>query len=105
MYKIGVFSKMNRITIKTLRHYDEIGLLKPCYVEEQSGYRFYSAEQLPRLHQILMLKEIGLSLQEIRIAIESGMSTEQMVHMLENKQAEVLRNLYLEQAGPWRVAD
>ncbi len=65
MYKIGLFSKMNKVTIKALRYYDEIGLLKPALVDEFTGYRYYTAEQMPRLHRILMLKGIGFSINEI----------------------------------------
>ncbi|WP_410768053.1 MerR family transcriptional regulator [Fontibacillus sp. BL9] len=103
MYKIGVFSKMNRITIKTLRHYDELGLLHPAYVEEFTGYRYYSADQLPRLHQILVLKEIGLSLQEIKQALEPSATNEQMVALLENKRSEVLQTLIAEQQKMRRI--
>lgn len=65
MYSIGDFSKINKITPKTLRHYDRIGLLKPALINEQTGYRFYSAEQLPVIRKILMLKELGFALCEI----------------------------------------
>lgn len=73
MFQIGLFSKMNRITTKTLRHYDEIGLLKPAYVDDFTGYRYYSSEQLPRLHTIIGLKQLGLSLDQIKsLLIESA---------------------------------
>ena len=66
LYRIGVFSQMNHITVKTLRHYDEIGLLKPAYVDEDSGYRYYTSNQLLPLHKILALRDMGFSLEEIR---------------------------------------
>lgn len=78
LYKIGMFSQMNKVTIKTLRHYDEIGLLKPEYIDETNGYRYYTSAQLPRLHQILSLKEIGFSLEEIRLVLE-GASEEKLL--------------------------
>lgn len=62
MYSIGDFSKINKITPKTLRHYDRIGLLKPALIDERTGYRFYSVEQLPVIRKILMLKELGFKL-------------------------------------------
>ncbi|MFE0558831.1 MerR family DNA-binding transcriptional regulator [Paenibacillus sp. NPDC058910] len=46
MMKISAFAKVSGISIKTLRYYDELGLLKPAHVDEQSGYRYYSEEQL-----------------------------------------------------------
>lgn len=71
MYKIGIFSKINHITTTTLRHYDEIGLLIPEYVDNLTGYRYYSSSQLPKLHKILNLKEMGLSLMEIKGVLDN----------------------------------
>lgn len=65
MYSIGEFSKINRITPKTLRHYDKLGLLKPVKVDDWTGYRYYSAEQLPIISKILMFRDFGFSLHEI----------------------------------------
>lgn len=62
MFKIGDFSKFSRVSVKTLRYYDEIGLLKPETVDSNTGYRYYSAEQLPRLNSIVGLKELGMNL-------------------------------------------
>ncbi len=66
MYKIGMFAAMNHVTIKTLRHYDEQGLLIPAYIDGMNGYRYYKAGQIADLHQILALKNIGFSLDEIK---------------------------------------
>lgn len=71
-YRIGVFAQMNRVTIKTLRHYDEIGLLKPEFVDDTNGYRYYTSKQLPHLHQIIALKDIGFSLEEIHAILQGG---------------------------------
>ncbi|MDV3426284.1 MAG: helix-turn-helix domain-containing protein [Bacillota bacterium] len=73
MYQIGQFSQMSKTTIKTLRYYDEIGLLKPEQVDDFTGYRFYSTQQLLKLHYIQAFKQIGLSINEIKI-IMSGQS-------------------------------
>lgn len=62
MFSIGEFSKMAKTTVKTLRHYDEIGLLAPAYVDTYSKYRFYTSNQLVIIHQIQSLRQIGLSL-------------------------------------------
>ncbi|MBF4695766.1 MerR family transcriptional regulator [Fusibacter ferrireducens] len=70
MFQIGLFSKMNRVTTKTLRHYDEIGLLKPAFVDQQTGYRYYGSTELVRLNKIIALKQLGLSLQEIQELID-----------------------------------
>jgi DNA-binding transcriptional MerR regulator len=66
MFRIGDFSRLARVTIKTLHHYDEAGLLQPKHVDRQSGYRYYDASQLPTLHRILLLKDLGFSLEQIR---------------------------------------
>ena len=52
MFKIGDFSKLTKVTVKTLHHYDELGLLKPAQVDRFTSYRYYSADQLPRLNRI-----------------------------------------------------
>lgn len=70
MFQIGDFSKLNKISIKTLRYYDQIDLLKPQKIDDHTGYRYYSAQQLTRLHRILALKDVGFSLQEISILLD-----------------------------------
>ena len=55
MFKIGDFSKFSRVSVKALRYYDEIGLLKPVKVDQLTGYRYYSVEQIPRLQRIIGL--------------------------------------------------
>lgn len=64
-HKIGEFSKMAKVTIKTLRHYDEMDLLKPASVDRWNGYRYYSSEQLNDICKIKAYREVGLSLEEI----------------------------------------
>ncbi|MCA9971180.1 MAG: MerR family transcriptional regulator, partial [Anaerolineales bacterium] len=65
MFKIGDFSKLGQVSTRMLRHYDNLGLLVPDHVDEWTGYRYYSLQQLARLHRIVALKEMGLSLQQI----------------------------------------
>jgi len=65
MFRIGEFSKMSKTTIKTLRYYDEIGLLKPEEIDKFTGYRIYTTSQLVQLHRIQELRQIGLSISEI----------------------------------------
>jgi DNA-binding transcriptional MerR regulator len=64
MHSIGRFSTLGRITIKTLRYYDEIGLLRPARVDPTTGYRYYAAAQLDALNRILVFKDLGFSLRE-----------------------------------------
>jgi DNA-binding transcriptional MerR regulator len=58
MFKIGEFSRIGRVTIDTLRHYDALGLLKPAKVDPSTGYRYYTATQLQTLNRIFALKEV-----------------------------------------------
>ena len=65
MYKIGEFAKLTGASIRTLRYYDEIDLLKPDNIDLFTGYRYYSEKQLKDYKLILDLKDIGFSLDEI----------------------------------------
>lgn len=65
MYKIGDFSKKVSIPVKTLRYYDEINLFKPSYIDDFTGYRYYTDEQIEQIKKIIMLKELNLSLKNI----------------------------------------
>lgn len=67
---IGKMAKINRISIPTLRLYDEKGLLKPRYIDPESGYRYYDIDQNARLDIIAYMKELGMSLSEIKEALE-----------------------------------
>lgn len=66
MLKIGEFAKTFNVTIKTVRFYEEKELLKPCYIDKYSGYRYYDEENIKQMNQILWLKKLGFSLDEIK---------------------------------------
>ena len=70
LYKIGKFSKLVNVPVKTLRYYDEINLFKPQEIDLFSGYRNYSEKQIDDLEVILSLKEVGFSLEEIKKILE-----------------------------------
>ena len=89
MFKIGEFSKVARVSGRLLRYYDEIGLLQPLEIDEFTGYRYYSASQLPRLNRILALKDLGLSLDQIRRMIDDDISPDEIRGMLLMKQTQV----------------
>ncbi len=82
MLKIGDFSSLSQVSIKTLRYYDESGLLTPASVDPATGYRYYSASQLSRLHRILALKDFGFTLDQIAKVLNEGITAEQMRGML-----------------------
>ncbi len=93
MLKISEFSRLTQVPVKTLRYYDDIGLLKPHSVDAFTGYRYYSAEQLPRLNRILALKLLGFSLEQVRDVLDEGLTAEQIRGMLRLKRAELQQQL------------
>ena len=93
MFKIGEFSKLVQVPVPTLRYYDQVGLLKPVEVDRMTGYRYYSASQLPRLHRILALKGLGFSLEQIGVALAEGLTLEQMRGMLRLRHAQISQQL------------
>lgn len=103
MLRIGDFSKLSQVSIKTLRYYDEVGLLKPLKVDRANGYRFYSANQLPRLNRILALKDLGFSLEQIAQVLAEEISVEQLRGMLRLKRAELQQHLLEEQERLARI--
>jgi len=89
MFRIGEFSIIAQVSGRLLRYYDEIGLLSPEYTDPQTGYRYYSAGQLPRLNRILVLKELGLSLDQIARLIDQHASADEMQGMLTLRKAQI----------------
>ena len=69
--KIREFAKLTGVSVRTLHFYDEIGLLKPSYVDEQNGYRFYDEYALTRMQEILFYRELDFPLKEIRMVLSS----------------------------------
>lgn len=93
MFKIGDFSKISQVSIRSLRHYDAIGLLKPSYTDPFTGYRYYSADQLPRLNRIVALKNLGLSLEEVKRLLDDNLSAAEIRGMLLLKQAQMRQQI------------
>jgi DNA-binding transcriptional MerR regulator len=93
MFKIGEFSKLVQVPVPTLRYYDQLGLLKPLEVDRFTGYRYYSASQLPRLNRILALRGLGFSLDQIGTVLDENLTTEQMRGMLRLRHAQISQEL------------
>lgn len=89
MLKIGDFSKLSRISICMLRHYDEIGLLRPQMVDDFTGYRYYSESQLPQANRIQVLKNLGFSLSVIKELLEKYENSKEMEKFLMMKRLEI----------------
>ena len=89
LYKIGMFAAMNHITVKTLRFYEEQGLLMPALIHPETGYRYYTLSQKAVLHQISALKQAGFTLEEIT-HLNAGADEEAV---LLKKKAELLAKI------------
>jgi DNA-binding transcriptional MerR regulator len=89
MLKIGDFSKISQVSVKTLRYYDEIGLLIPSSIDNFTSYRYYAFDQLPRLNRILALKDLGFSLEQITQLLNEGLPTAELRGMLRLKKLEI----------------
>ena len=92
--KIGEFSKMMQVTVKTLRHYEQKGVLVPYEVDEWTGYRYYSITQMQRLNTIRGLQRQGFTLEEIKELLEDGAQTPS-IEQLTQKIEETERQLQL----------
>lgn len=98
MFLIGEFSRIARISKRQLRNYDEIGLFKPEHIDSDTGYRYYSASQLPQLNRILALKGLGLSLDQIQRLMSDKVSAPEIHGMLMLKKAQIEQTLQAELA-------
>jgi DNA-binding transcriptional MerR regulator len=103
MYKIGDFSQMAQVSVRMLRHYDKLGLLKPEHVDDWTGYRYYTLEQLTRLHRILAFKDLGLSLQQISDVIDDPGADEHLHNILIDKQRSIEKQMEDDRARLERV--
>lgn len=89
MYKIGELSKLSNLPVKTLRYYDNEGLLSPDYIDAFTGYRYYSAAKLSDCYRIITLKELGFSLSEIKEIL--SLPKEKFSQLLQEKELELER--------------
>ena len=96
MFSIGEFAQLGAVSIRTLRHYDEIGLLPPAEVDPVTGYRSYSPKQLRQLNRIVALKGLGLTLAQIRRLLD-GITIDELRGMLLLRQAQLERELQRQQ--------
>ncbi|GHE37199.1 MerR family transcriptional regulator [Streptomyces vinaceus] len=89
MFTIGDFAKHGRVSVRMLRHYDAIGLLRPARVDPASGYRYYEAGQLARLNRVIALKELGFSLDQVGSILDERLGAEELRGMLRLRRAEL----------------
>src|SRR6201987_3943591 len=116
-YRIGEFAEVSGVSTKTLRHYDKMGVLRPARVDPRTRYRCYATEQLRDLSSILALRDLGMSLPEIRAFVartgshadrrallvrlrrSTQHSIEQATQLLNN--IDVAINQEIDQPGAW----
>ncbi|MGD2105020.1 MAG: MerR family transcriptional regulator [Anaerolineae bacterium] len=103
LFTIGEFAEISEVPAKTLRYYDRIGLFKPDYIDPSTNYRYYSPHQVPRISQILALKDLGLSLKQIGQLLEGGLPLAELRGMLRLKRIEIQERLRHQQAQLARV--
>ena len=89
MYKIGEFSKMSKTTIKALRYYEKEGLLKPAFIDQNTSYRYYESSQLVDISKIISLRQIGISIKDIKKVLD-GHNIEEI---LNTRKKEIEKNL------------
>ncbi len=102
--KIGEFARVGQVSIATLRHYDQCGLLKPNALDPDTGYRYYSLDQLARLNRILAFKDLGFPLEQITRLLEENFSLDQLRAMFTLKQAQAQHMIDIEQARLARIS-
>lgn len=89
MFTIGDFARHGRVSVRMLRHYDAVGLLRPARIEPSSGYRSYEAAQLGRLNRIIALKELGFTLQQVGSILDEQTSAAELRGMLRLRRIEL----------------
>jgi DNA-binding transcriptional MerR regulator len=89
MFRIGEFSRIARVSMRLLRHYEELGLLRPAHTDAGNGYRYYTAAQLAELNRILVLRGLGLSLEQIARCLQDSISSGELKGMLLMRRAEI----------------
>lgn len=103
MFSIGEFARHGRVSVRMLRHYDTIGLLRPASVDPASGYRFYQASQLAELNRVIALKELGFTLQQVQAILAEQVSAAELRGMLKLRRAEIQAQLEAETTRLARV--
>src|SRR2546430_3897506 len=103
MFSIGEFARHGRVSVRMLRHYDAIGLIRPACVDVATGYRFYEASQLDELNRVIALKDLGFTLQQVQAILEEKVSAAELRGMLRLRRAEIQASIEAETTRLARV--
>jgi len=93
MFTTGDFSRIARVTRRTLRHYREVGLFEPVLSDADNGYHYYTTAQLPRLNRILALRELGFGLDQIRRMVDDAIPVDKLRGLMRRRKAEIEQDL------------
>lgn len=104
MFRIGEFSSLVRVSARMLRYYDKCGLLHPARIDDFTGYRLYSAAQIPRLNQIITLRDMGFGVEEIERILPYYNDKDKMQAALTAKRREIHETIASEQDKLERIA-
>jgi len=96
MFRIGEFSKLTQVSVRMLRHYDKVGLLAPALIDNRTGYRMYSVEQIPVLNKIIYLRDSGFHIAEIALALNHDQE-DFIAGELDRKYAEIRQTIQNEE--------
>lgn len=102
--RIGAFARVAGVSVVTLRHYEEVGILQPRQIDPATGYRSYDLDQLPRLNRLLALRDLGFSLEQIRLLLAEPLSLERLQGMFLLQQVQTQQMLAQEQGRLLRIA-
>ena len=97
MLKIGEFSKTTGVTVKALRHYERLGLIKPYWIDKYTGYRYYDQSQVLQVNRIKYLKSMGFSLQQIRQLLMQSLTPDEQQFLFESKRKELQKQIESDQ--------
>src|SRR5262245_43361356 len=89
MFSIGDFAGLGRVSVRMLRHYDAIGLLRPAHVDPHSGYRYYTAAQLRVLNRITAVKDLGFTLDQVQAFLDDKVDVGELRGMLRLRRADL----------------
>ena len=103
MFSIGEFARHGRVSVRMLRHYDAIGLLRPVKVDADTGYRLYAAGQLADLNRVIALKDLGFTLNQVQAILAEQVTAAELRGMLKLRRAEIQAQIAAETAKLARV--
>jgi DNA-binding transcriptional MerR regulator len=103
MFTIGNFAALGCVSVRMLRHYDTIGLLRPARTDPDTGYRWYAPAQLERLNRIIVLKDLGFTLSQVQAMVDGAVRADELRGMLRLRRVELEERLAADAARLARV--